>query len=282
MMTDQNEVRERIDLNVPPNGDGPSPLVETRTPPWLNPPVPAPAPGRRSRRLLVVPILLILLAVAVFFGYRYWEDQQLYVSTDNALVIGSMVQVGSANSGRVASVAADVGDRVTHDQVVATVTLPSQVGASGAGTPIIGFRGTSAEEAPVRAPIDGIVIYRDSNPGDSVTAGQPILTVVDPAQLWVQAQIEETKINRVHVGQAVEATADALGGRTLLGTVVAINPATASTFSLIPQNNTSGNFTKVTQLVPVKIAVDYGELPLVYGSSVEVKIQVQGRGTGNG
>jgi multidrug resistance efflux pump len=276
MMTDQNEVRERIALDVSPDGDEPSPRVETQTAPWLSPAVPAATPRRRSRRLLVAPILLIVLAVAVFFGYRYWEDQQIYVSTDNALVIGSMVQVGSANPGRIASVAADVGDRVARDQVVATVTLPSQVGASGAGTPIIGFRGTSAEEAPVRAPIDGLVIYRDSNPGDSVTAGQPILTVVDPSQLWVQAQIEETKINRIRVGQTVEVTADALGGRTLLGKVVAINFATASTFSLIPQNNTSGNFTKVTQLVPVKIAVDYGELPLVYGSSVEVKIQVTG------
>jgi multidrug resistance efflux pump len=192
------------------------------------------------------------------------------------------VQVGSANSGRVASVAADVGDRVERDQVVAMVTLLSQVGASGTGAPIMGFRGTSAEEAPVHAPIEGIVVYRDSDPGDSITVGQPVLTVVDPSQLWVQAQIEETKISRVHVGQAVEVTADTLGGRSLPGRVVAIKFATASTFSLIPQNNSSGDFTKVMQLVPVKIAVDYGELPLVYGSSVEVKIQVNGQGTGNG
>jgi multidrug resistance efflux pump len=56
---------------------------------------------------------------------------------------------------------------------------------------------------------------------------------------------------------------------------VAVNEATAGTFSLLPQGNTSGNFTKVTQLVPVKIAVDYGEAPLVLGSSAEVKIRVQ-------
>jgi multidrug resistance efflux pump len=181
--------------------------------------------------------------------------------------------VGSLNAGRVGSVGVDVGDAVARDQVVGTVVLPSSLGTTAAGTPKVGFRGTDDEQVPVLSPIDGVVVARSSNVGDTVAAGQPLLTVVDPHRLWVQALIEETSIGRVHPGQSVEVTLDALG-RTLPGRVTAVDRATAGTFSMLPQGNTSGNFTKVTQLVAVKIAVDYGQTPLVLGSSVEVRIRV--------
>ena len=236
---------------------------------------PSTKPRRGVPRLVVVPLLAIVALVGGFFGYRYWQDQALYVSTDNALVTGALLQVGSLNAGRVSSVTVDVGDRVTRDQVVATIVLPSSLGATINGTPKMGFQGTQDQQVTVNSPIDGIVVARSANPGDTVAVGQPIVTVVDPNRLWVQAQIEETKIGRVHPGQTVEVTLDSLG-QTLPGRVVAVDRATAATFSLLPQANTSGNFTKVTQLVPVKIAVDYGQAPLVLGSSAEVKIRVQG------
>src|SRR5512138_1698575 len=64
---------------------------------------------RGARRRLVIPVLLAVLTIGGFFGYRYWQDQQLYVSTDNAQVAGSLVQVGSLNAGRIASFSVDVG-----------------------------------------------------------------------------------------------------------------------------------------------------------------------------
>ena len=76
------------------------------------------------------------------------------------------------------------------------------------------------------------------------------------------------------VGQPVNVTVDSLG-KTLKGTVTAVNRASSATFSLMPTTSYSGNFTKVTQWVPVKISLDYGDLPLVLGSSVEVNIRVQ-------
>jgi len=229
---------------------------------------------RRASRLVVLAILVLALAGAAFFGYRYLQDQAMYVSTENALVTGTLIQVGSLNAGQVGSINVDIGDRVTNGQVVAMVTLPTALGVTTGGTPKMGFLGTDDQQVPVRSPIDGVVVGRSANPGDTVAAGQPLLTVVDPTQLWVQAQIEETKVGRVQPGQSVEVTVDALG-QQLTGRVVAVNRATAATFSLLPQGTTSGNFNKVTQLVPVKIAVDYGQLPLVLGSSVEVKIRVQ-------
>lgn len=281
MTLNQDQVRERITPGVSPNGDEIGTQTETGPTQPGSAPIPLPAPRRRLRPL-VLPILLIVLLVVGFFGYRYWQDQQRYVSTDNAFVTGSLVQIGSENAGRIASVSAAVGDPVALDQVVATVKLPSALSGTGSGTIIMGFRGTADQVADVRSSIDGIVVYRDANPGDTISVGQPILTAVDPSQLWVQAQIEETKISRIRLGQPVEVTVDTLGGRALAGEVVAVDCATAGTFSLIPQNNTSGNFTKVTQLVPVNIALDDGSLPLVYGSSVEVKIRVDDQGAGNG
>jgi len=223
---------------------------------------------------VILALLLIVLAAASYFGYGYYQDQMLYVSTDNAYVTGALIQVGSLNAGRVSEVSVDIGQHVMAGQSVATVMLPSALATTASGTPKMGFRGTDDQMVSVESPVDGVVVSRQVNPGDTIAAGQPLLTVVEPSKLWVQAQIEETKVGRVHVGQTVAVTLDALG-RTLPGKVVAVNEATAGTFSLLPQGNTSGNFTKVTQLVPVKIAVDYGEAPLVLGSSAEVKIRVQ-------
>ncbi len=240
---------------------------------------PANGPAGNTRRRgaprgLILAVLAIVVVVGGYVGYGYLRDQELYVSTDNALVTGSMTQVGSLNTGQVSSVGVDVGDRVARGQVVAKVMLPTSLGMTSGGTPKMGFRGTDDQLADVVSSVDGVVVARSANPGDTVAAGQSMLTVVDPSRLWVQAQIEETKVGRVHTGQEVEVTVDTLGQR-LSGHVMAVGQATAATFSLLPQGNTSGNFTKVVQLVPVRIAVDYGQTPLVLGSSAEVKIRVQ-------
>jgi len=229
---------------------------------------------QRSSRFVLLSLLVVALIAGGFFGYRYLQDQAMHVSTENALITGALIQVGSLNAGQVSSVAVDIGDRVTKGQVVAVVALPVSLGATGAGTQKMGFMSTDDQQVSVRSPIDGVVAARSSNPGDTVAAGQPLLTVIDPTQFWVQAQIEETKIARLNPGQPVAVTVDTLG-KQVQGRVVAVGSATAATFSLLPQGNTSGNYTKVTQLVPVKIAIDYQDLPLVLGSSVEVKIRVK-------
>src|SRR5262249_9091803 len=110
-------------------------------------------------------------------------------------------------------------------------------------------------------------------PGATVQAGQALVTVVDPSQMWVNANIEETNVSRLKVGDAVTVHVDALG-TDVTGRVESITPATANSFSLLPTSNTSGNFTNVTQLAPVPISVNLGNQPILLGSSAEVKIQV--------
>jgi multidrug resistance efflux pump len=256
--------------NVAPGGPAPAGAAGPR------PGGASPEGTRRGGRgvYVVLPLLLLALLAGAYYGYGYLQDRARHVSTDNALVTGALLQVGGLNAGQVTGVAVDIGDKVSKGQVLATVMLPASLGSTSGGTPKMGFLGTGDQQVSVASPIDGVVVARSANPGDTVAAGQSLLTLIDPTRLWVQAQIEETKVGRVVPGQPVEVTVDALQ-RRLPGRVVAVNRATAGTFSLMPQGNTSGNFTKVTQLVPVKIAVDYGQLPLVLGSSVEVKIRVQ-------
>ena len=98
--------------------------------------------------------------------------------------------------------------------------------------------------------------------------------MVGSTKLYVIANVNETDLGRIKVGESVDVTVDSLNA-TLPGRVEAITPASAGSFSLIPQSNSSGNYSKVVQVIPVRISVDYGSLPLVIGSSVEVSIHVQ-------
>jgi multidrug resistance efflux pump len=211
--------------------------------------------------------------VAAVVGFNAWRDGQLYVSTDNAQLSGQPVQVGSMNAGRVTAILPGIGASVHKGDVIAQVALPSQVGVGQNGTPKLGFLGAGDTTVDVQSPLDGIVIAEPVAVGATVAAGSPIVSIVDPSQLWVNANIEETNIARVRVGQPVIVHVDALGS-DVPGKVEAVTPATAGTFSILPSQNTAGNFTKVTQLVPVRVAVSLGNQPLLLGANVEVKIRV--------
>ena len=234
------------------------------------------APRRRPRlltRRVLLPILAVVLLVAGVVGYSIYREGQLYVSTDNAQLTGQPIQVGSMNAGRVVAVFPGIGQRVRAGEVLAQLALPSQVGTAQSGAPKMDFLGSGDTRVDITAPADGVVIDLPIGVGSNVAAGQAVVALVDPTKLYVKANIEETSIGRVRVGQAVQVHVDALKA-DFPGKVEAITPATASTFSLLPPANASGNFNKVTQLVPVRVAVNLGDQPTLLGTSVEVKIRV--------
>jgi multidrug resistance efflux pump len=234
----------------------------------------AETPSRRRRLTwIVVPVVLVVLLAAAAIGYNFWRSSQLFVSTDNAQVTGQPVQVGSMNAGRVDAVNPTIGSLVRKGEVLATVALPSQIGTSQSGAPMMGFLGASDTHVDVTAPMDGVVIATPVAAGSAVQAGQAIVTLIDPSQLWVNANVDETDFNRLKVGQSVTVHVDALSA-DVPGRVEAITPATAATFSILPTQNASGNFNKVTQLVPVRISLSLGNQPTLLGSSAEVKINV--------
>ena len=105
------------------------------------------------------------------------------------------------------------------------------------------------------APEDGIVGERKVRAGQLVTPGTQILSLVQ-RQVWVQANYRETQLRHIRVGDPAEIRIDAFPGLVLKGTVAGISPASGSQFALLPPDNATGNFTKVTQRVPVKIVLD--------------------------
>lgn len=109
------------------------------------------------------------------------------------------------------------------------------------------------------APASGTVEHKQANPGQVVQAGQPLLAIVQIDDVWVTANFKETQLARMRPGQRATLHVDAYGGREFTGTVDSIAAATGARFSLLPPENATGNFVKVVQRVPVKIALDPGQ-----------------------
>ncbi len=243
--------------------DGRPPAAQPSLPDQGGNEPPAPRSGLlRSRRLrlIVLPIVGVIALAALLIGVNAYVNSLWYVSTDNAQVTGTPVPLGLTNAGTVEQIPVQVGEFVQHGQLLASVLLPVQSNSA----PI---------RAAVVAPFDSVVIGIPVGVGATVTPGQGIVTVVDPRTVYVAANIDETAVKRVAPGQPVDVHLDALN-TTVSGVVDSITPASAATFSLLPQANTTGSFTKVAQLVPVKIDIDASQGPLPVGTSAEVKIHV--------
>jgi membrane fusion protein (multidrug efflux system) len=133
---------------------------------------------------------------------------------------------------------------------------------------------TQLANTVIVAPMDGVVAKRWALAGDVVQPAQPILSVYDLDHLWVTANFEETKYASIALNHDVAVDVDTYGGKSFDGKVIQLGANTASQFSLIPPNNASGNFTKVTQRIPVKISLNNPHnVRLLPGMSVEVKIR---------
>jgi len=146
----------------------------------------------------------------------------------------------------------------------------------------LGIVETQLRNTVIASPMTGAVSKRWVLPGDVVQPGQPIFTVYDLKNIWVTANLEETSLTALHEKDNVQISVDAYPDQTFTGKVFQIGSNTASQFSLIPPNNASGNFTKVTQRVPIKItiqqnatAADLRPVQLLPGMSVEVKVKVR-------
>ncbi len=108
----------------------------------------------------------------------------------------------------------------------------------------------------VAAPFDGIIGKKGVEAGANVSAGQPLFALAADTGNWVVANFKETQIGRIQPGDRAEIRVDAFPGRTWRGHVESVSPATGAKYALLPPDNATGNFTKVVQRVPVKIAID--------------------------
>jgi len=131
------------------------------------------------------------------------------------------------------------------------------------------------ENTVIRSPIDGVVSRKRVEQGEMVQRGQPILVLNDPRDVWVMTNVKETYIRDVEVGSSVDVWVDAYPDRVFRGTVESIGAATISEFALFPP---TGNFTKVEQRIPVRIATENPYGLLKPGMMVVVGIEIPRKG----
>jgi membrane fusion protein (multidrug efflux system) len=129
----------------------------------------------------------------------------------------------------------------------------------------------------IRSPVIGVVDKTFVDVGEFVTPGQRLAIVHDPGDIWVEANIKETQIRKLALGLPVEIFVDAFPDETFGGEIISIGHSTTGSFALLPNPNPSGNFTKITQRLPVRIAIEQREQKLRPGMMVEVRIDVRGR-----
>ena len=130
----------------------------------------------------------------------------------------------------------------------------------------------------MRAPVAGTISQADRlQVGQQMVTGLPAVSIVVNGRSWVEANFKETDLNHMRVGQPAEVSFDAYPGLTLKGHVQSIGAGTGSEFSVLPAQNATGNWVKVTQRVPVRIAIDdRSPRQLIAGQSADVRIDVRG------
>ena len=232
----------------------------------------------RLKKLLIAGVVVGVVAVIIgggIAGVDQWLKSDFsgrFVSTDSAEVMADLVKVGPLTAGRISSMEVSVGDPVVEGQVLAVLDMPSLISRSDiTDTTKLGFRDVQDQRAEVVAPRSGVVAARSAKEGDTVPAGQAILTLMDPRTLWILANVEEGKIARVQPGQPVEIELKSVE-RLLTGRVGTLSPVTAS--SLAPQGGSNNNARRTEQVVPVEILLDDFDPSLIPGSSANIKIRI--------
>ncbi len=136
----------------------------------------------------------------------------------------------------------------------------------------------SAKRGSVIAPVDGYVAKRSVQMGQRVAAGAPLMTIVPLNQVWVDANFKEVQLRNIRIGQPVKLIADLYGKKVeYTGVVTGMAVGTGAAFSLLPAQNATGNWIKVVQRVPVRIAMDANQLatnPLRLGLSMDAEIDI--------
>lgn len=215
----------------------------------------------KRRKTFIYVIVAAMLLVFIVIGYYYWHKNYYYVSTEDAKVTGDIVYVSPQITGKIVELNIEEGDSVIKDQILGRQGMSSSPE-------------TNIDQSVLRAPIDGIVIKKQSAVGELVSPGQIIAMLIDPNKLYVTANIEETKLGNIQQGQKVDITIDQFGNKKFSGRVKYVGQAANSTFSLLPAS-TSGTFTKVIQKIPVKIEFEESTTSLLPGTNAFVNIHIR-------
>ncbi len=197
---------------------------------------------------------------------RAAQDQ---VGVAEAAVAAAQARVAASQAG----VSEATGALTTARGKLAQASDPSQAEAAAAQ---LYLAKQALSYTHIYSPIDGYVGEKSAEVGQTIGAGITLMTIV-PHRIFITANYKETQMGKMRVGQKVDIKVDAYKGVTFHGHVASINPASENTYALVPAQNASGNFVKVTQRIPVRIEVDdpRSDMPLRPGMSVETYVNVK-------
>lgn len=204
----------------------------------------------------IVTILLILIIGAVAF--YFYNQSANYIKTDNAKVDSEQMKLSSPIPGQITKLNAKEGDKLNEGDTVAEVTGKGQDG--------------QPQKMEIKMPKDGTIAKMDGQESGMAQAGQPMAYAYNMNDLYITANIDETDVKDLSENEKVDVSIDGQSSQ-IKGRVDRIGNATASSFSLMPSSNSDGNYTKVTQVVPVKIKLDnQPSKGIVPGMNAEVSI----------
>ncbi|MEC3948489.1 EmrA/EmrK family multidrug efflux transporter periplasmic adaptor subunit [Sphingobium sp. HWE2-09] len=213
-----------------------------------------------------------LVSEGAVSGDEVTSARTAYASARAALDLAKAgVQTAQATRG------AASGQLEANDALVRGSTIDTDPGVMAAQAKLDSAR-LNLDRAVIRAPIDGVVTKRQVQVGQRVAQGTAIMSIVPVAQVYVDANFKERQLRQVKVGMPAKVTSDLYGGDVVYhGKVVGFSGGTGSSLSLIPAQNATGNWIKVVQRLPLRIALDPKELaahPLRVGLSMDVEIDL--------
>jgi len=212
-------------------------------------------------RKIVLSILVVLLVISGgTLVYYYWYQGAHYVKSDDARITADQYKVMPQITAEIDHIDVEEGDVLTRNEPIAEQNVS-------------GLESSAISKSVLRAPIDGTVIKVYSKEHEIASPSSAVAIMADMKNLYVSTNIEETDIDRIKPGELVDITLDAAGDQVIQGKVRKVGQASNSVFASIAATNTSGNFNKVTQRIPVEIALSVPkDMKLIPGSNVEVKI----------
>lgn len=216
-----------------------------------------------KKKIILIILLVLLVGSGGALGYYYWYQGSHFVKTEDARISADQYKVMPQLTARLDHIDVEEGDVLKKNEPIAEQDVS-------------GLEASDLSKSVVRAPIDGTVLKVQSKEREIGSPSAAIAIMADMKNLYVSANIEETDISRIKLGARVDITLDAIEGESIQGKIRKIGQASNSVFSAIPATNTSGNFNKVTQRIPIEIALNVPDgLTLIPGTNVEIKIYTQ-------
>ena len=200
-------------------------------------------------------------------AYEQWEQRSLSQQTATQLYQRRLAEVQAASAEVLRAEAARAQLRVLENELTIILLRQDQLDVDRQQ-----LLKTLADHT-INSPIAGVIDETFINPGEYVYPGQRILMLHNPAELWIKANVKETEIRHISVNSPVLIAVDAWPEKTFYGRIERIGEAATSQFALLPSPNPSGNFTKITQRLEVRIGIDDPQGLLKPGMMVELQIR---------